>query len=306
MEAATVCNALTIDVEDYFQVNAFRHVIDPDQWDSFPLRVVDNTLRILDWLASWGGRATFFTLGWVADRTPFLVREIAAAGHEIASHGYGHQLIYQIGPQRFREDVRRAKGRLEELCGTPVVGYRAPSYSITDKSLWALDILIEEGYTYDSSIFPVHHDVYGMPGAERFPHQIERPSGSLREFPISTLSVGIGRRQTHLPVGGGGYLRLFPASFLRRAFEHLNRREGQPGVLYFHPWEIDPGQPRIDAGFKSNFRHYLHLDSTLDKLTYLARHLAFAPMGEVLQGRDIIPIIPEVPTAALGGEATWH
>jgi polysaccharide deacetylase family protein (PEP-CTERM system associated) len=306
MAPATIVNALTIDVEDYFQVNAFRHVIDPEQWDSYPLRVVDNTMRVLEWLASWEGRGTFFVLGWVADRAPALVREIAAAGHEIACHGYGHQLIYQIGPQRFREDVRRAKGRLEELCGMPVVGYRAPSYSITEKSLWALDILIEEGFTYDSSIYPVHHDVYGLPGAERFPHRIDRAAGSLQEFPISTLSVGIGRKQVHLPVGGGGYLRLFPAAFLRRAFEHLNRRERQPGVLYFHPWEIDPGQPHIDAGFRSNFRHYLHLDRTLDKLTYLARHLAFAPMGEVLQGQVSLAGLPATPAAALGGEATWH
>jgi polysaccharide deacetylase family protein (PEP-CTERM system associated) len=306
MEEAPLCNALTIDVEDYFQVNAFRHVIDPDQWDSFPLRVVDNTMRVLEWLAAWEGRGTFFILGWVADRAPALVREIAAGGHEIACHGYGHQLIYQIGPQRFREDVRRAKGRLEELCGIPVVGYRAPSYSITKQSLWALDILIEEGFTYDSSIFPVHHDVYGLPEAERFPHRLQRPSGSLLEFPISTLALGMGRRQIHLPVGGGGYLRLFPAPLLRRAFEHINRREGQPGVLYFHPWEIDPGQPHIDAGFKSNFRHYLHLDRTLDKLTYLARHLAFAPMGEILRGQELDPAPLPQPTAALGGEITWH
>lgn len=298
MEVA-IPNALTIDVEDYFQVNAFRHVIDPEQWDAFPLRVVDNTRRVLDWLATWGGRGTFFVLGWVADRAPALVREIAESGHEIACHGYGHQLIYQIGPQRFREDIRRAKRNLEALCGAPVVGYRAPSYSITGNSLWALDILIEEGFTYDSSIYPVHHDVYGMPDAERFPHRIERPSGTLREFPISTLSVGFGRQRMRLPVGGGGYLRLFPAFFLRRAFRHINQCEGQPGVLYFHPWEIDPGQPRIDGGFRSNFRHYLHLDGTLKKLDYLVHRLAFAPMGEVLQGRATSP-------AAFGGGKTWH
>lgn len=189
-------NALSIDVEDYFQVSAFERYVERSQWDSYPLRVVENTGRVIDLLEEFGVKATFFILGWVAQRCPDLVRRIRDAGHEIACHGYGHELVYRIGPERFREDIRRSKAILEELSGVQVRGYRAPSYSITAKSLWALDILVEEGFSYDSSIFPVYHDVYGIPDAPRFPHLIRRQSGEIMEFPLTTYPFRWGKRST--------------------------------------------------------------------------------------------------------------
>jgi polysaccharide deacetylase family protein (PEP-CTERM system associated) len=279
-------NALTIDVEDYFHVAAFRRDIRPAQWDDYPLRVIDNTWRILDWLEGYGLRATFFILGWVARRASGLVREIKGRGHEVACHGFGHQLLYEIGPERARQDIRTAKGILEDICGCAVTAYRAPTYSITNRSLWAFDILIEEGFTCDSSLYPIRHDLYGIPGGRRFPHIIRRPSGSIREFPISTLRLrGVGRHW-HLPVGGGGYLRLLPAPLIVHAFRHINEKEGAPALLYFHPWEIDPDQPRVRTGWKSRFRHYHNLEKTFDKLDYLVQRLHFAPLREVLATVD--------------------
>lgn len=275
-------NALTIDVEDYFQVNAFAGVIRRDQWDTFPLRVGDNTRRILDMLDEFQVKGTFFILGWVAEREPELVREIGRRGHEVACHGYGHELIYGIGPEAFRADVRRAKQLLEDVSGVPVVGYRAPSYSITKKSLWALDILVEEGFQYDSSIFPVYHDTYGMPDAPRFPHVITTAAGAIREFPLTTFPLRLLGKEYRLPIAGGGYLRLLPAAFIGKAFQQLNLQERQPAVLYFHPWEIDPGQPRIRAGFRSRFRHYLNLSATEGKLRHLLKTVQFTPMNTVM------------------------
>jgi polysaccharide deacetylase family protein (PEP-CTERM system associated) len=277
-------NALTIDVEDYFQVTAFERRIARAEWGNYPLRVDRNTRRILDLLAEYGLKGTFFVLGWVAERLPGLVREIRAGGHEIACHGYGHELVYRIGPDRFRSDVRAAKALLEEISGERVDGYRAPSYSITARSPWALDILIEEGFNYDSSIFPIHHDTYGIPDAPRFPHEIQRPAGAIREFPLSTLAVGFGGREWRLPIAGGGYLRLLPAGFIGRGIRRINEREGKPAVLYFHPWEIDPGQPRIRAGLKSRCRHYLNLHGTEGKLRKLFGMVRFGTMREVLDG----------------------
>ncbi len=276
-----VRNALTVDVEDYFQVTAFERVIEPDNWDRYPLRVGDNTRKILQLFERHDVKGTFFVLGWVARRDPDLVREIRRCGHEIACHGYGHQLIYRIGPDAFRQDIRRAKELLEDITGEAVRGYRAPSYSITARSLWALDILIEEGFSYDSSIFPIMHDIYGIPDAPRFPHDIVRPAGTIREFPISTVQHRVFRRDLRLPVGGGGYLRLLPAVWFRRSFLRMNRA-GIPAVLYFHPWEIDPGQPRIKAALRSRFRHYLNLGKMEGRVTELLSTLPFAPMGEVL------------------------
>ncbi len=276
-------NALTIDVEDYFQVNAFAKHVQQDQWDSFPLRVDDNTRRILDLLDTFAIKATFFILGWVAQRLPDLVKEIHHRGHEIACHGYGHELIYQIGPERFRADIRRAKSLLEDQCGVRVCGYRAPSYSITKQSLWALDILVEEGFTYDSSIFPVLHDTYGIPDAERFPHTIQTKFGPLVEFPLTTLPFHLGWKKMRLPIAGGGYLRLLPAELVRWGIARINQQELQPAVLYFHPWEIDPDQPRIKAGLKSRFRHYLNLDKTEGKLRKLLSSLQFGTMSSVLE-----------------------
>lgn len=296
--AVPLRNAFTVDVEDFFQVAAFRHQIDPADWHRYPLRVVDNTLRILDWMDSRGIRGTFFVLGWVARQAPALVREILRRGHEVASHGFGHQLIYEIGPARFREDIRQARTLLEDAGGERVCGYRAPSYSVTARSLWALDILIEEGFSWDSSIYPIVHDLYGIPGARRFPHRIKRPAGEIREFPITTHEWRLGRTRVRIPVGGGGYLRLLPAPWVRRAFEQINRQEGQPAILYVHPWEIDPGQPRVRAPWRSRFRHYLNLHRTLDKLDYLARHLAFAPVRDVLAETAEEPEIEREPADA--------
>ncbi|MBJ6801418.1 XrtA system polysaccharide deacetylase [Geomonas propionica] len=278
-------NALTVDVEDYFQVSAFARYVDRDQWDRYPLRVEENTARVLELFESFGVRATFFILGWVARRCPALVREIRDRGHEISCHGFGHQLVYDIGAERFREDVRSAKALLEDISGCPVRGYRAPSYSITAKSLWALDVLIEEGFEYDSSVFPVYHDIYGLPGAPRFPHLIRREAGVLAEFPLTTYPLQFGGRQFLLPVAGGGYLRLFPAWFLKRCIASINRREGEPAVLYFHPWEIDPSQPRIRAGLRSRFRHYLNLEKTEGKLRCLLSEIPFGTMSEVMGRR---------------------
>lgn len=276
-------NALTIDVEDYFHVNAFARHIRPDEWDSYPLRVEGNTMRILEMLDEFALRATFFVLGWVAERLPALVREIHRRGHEIACHGYGHQLIYTLSPQEFRKDVSRAKKILEDICGERVCGYRAPSYSITNKSLWALDVLVEEGFSYDSSIFPICHDTYGIPGGKRFPHQISTPAGKIQEFPISTFSLNFGGWKSHVPIAGGGYLRFFPAALVEKAIHSINSQEKQPVVVYFHPWEIDPMQPRIRAGFKSRFRHYLNLPRMELKIRYLLNNLRFSTVRDILK-----------------------
>jgi polysaccharide deacetylase family protein (PEP-CTERM system associated) len=278
-------NALTIDVEDYFQVNAFAGIIRQDQWDRYPLRVDANTRRILDMLDRYSIKATFFILGWVAERLPELTKEIQRRGHEVACHGYGHQLIYSIGRKAFREDIRRSKMLLEDQCGESVNGYRAPSYSITGKSLWALDILMEEGLTYDSSIFPVMHDTYGIPDAKRFPHVLQTEAGPLTEFPLTTLPIHFGSKEMRLPIAGGGYLRLFPVELIKWGIERINSKERQPAVLYFHPWEIDPDQPRImEAGLKSRFRHYINLHRTEDKLSHLFNNLQFGTMSSVLNG----------------------
>lgn len=279
-------NCLTIDVEDYFQVNAFAARVHRDQWSSFHLRVDGNTEKILDILDRYSIRATFFVLGWVAERLPALIREIHRRGHEIACHGYWHELIYQIGPERFREDIRRAKILLEDQIGEAVNGYRAPSYSITGRSLWALTILREEGFTYDSSIFPIFHDTYGIPGAQRFPHTITTEAGHLLEFPLTTLALNLGWKRLHLPIAGGGYLRLLPATFIHMGIASINHKERQPAVLYFHPWEIDPDQPRIKAGMRSRFRHYLNLSRTEKKLEYLFSRLPFAPMRAILSSME--------------------
>jgi polysaccharide deacetylase family protein (PEP-CTERM system associated) len=229
-------------------------------------------------------KATFFVLAWVAERAPSVVKEIQRRGHDVACHGYAHELVYRIGPERFRADVRKAKAILEGICGAEVNGYRAPSYSITKQSLWAFDILIEEGFVYDSSIFPIVHDIYGIPDAQRFPHTITRSSGTLREFPMSTVQVRISGAEYRVPISGGGYLRLFPVRLIRTAIQHINRFERQPAVLYFHPWELDPAQPRIEASFRSRFRHYLNLDKTIGKVRHLLENLAFGPMRNVLNG----------------------
>ena len=274
-----IVNAMSVDVEDYFQVSAFDTIVSRASWDTRESRVVQNTDRLLDLFARHGVRATFFVLGWVAERFPALVRDIAARGHEIASHGYHHQLLYTLTPEQFREDVRSAKAALESASGGAVVGYRAPSFSIINSSLWALDVLMEEGYIYDASIFPVHHDRYGIPDAKRHVHRLERPAGPIIEVPASTVRVG----GVNLPIAGGGYFRLLPYAWTRWGIGRVNRVEGQPVVFYVHPWEIDPEQPRFDVGAATRIRHYTGLRSTMPRLERLLNDFAFDSIAGLLK-----------------------
>jgi len=272
-------NALTVDVEDYFHVQAFASVIRRDDWDAYPCRVERNTLRLLELFASRRVQATFFVLGWVAERCPRLVEAIRKAGHRIACHGYAHRVIYEGSESDFRNDVRRAKKTIEDITGIPVTSFRAPSYSITTRTLWALEILGEEGFEYDSSIFPIVHDTYGIPGAPRFPYVKALRSGrQIKEFPPSTLRIF----RRNIPVAGGGYLRLFPYTITAWAIRRLNDTEHQPAMVYLHPWEIDPEQPRISASWLSRFRHYQNLDSTQTKCEKLLDEFSWAPMEDVL------------------------
>ncbi len=272
-------NVMSVDVEDYFQVEAFSSVIAPSTWDGYPARVEHNTRKVLELLARREVRATFFVLGWVAKRWPGLVQEIAAAGHEIASHGMSHQLIYRQSVDVFRQETRDSKKLLEDIVQCPVIGYRAATYSITERSLWALDILAEEGFQYDSSIFPMRHDRYGIPDANPLPHRLTTPGGlSLVEFPISVLRYG----PMKIPVAGGGYFRLFPYGFSRWALDRINKN-GQDFVFYIHPWEVDPAQPRVgEAGILSKFRHYLNLDRCTGRLERLLDDFEFTTMRSSL------------------------
>jgi polysaccharide deacetylase family protein (PEP-CTERM system associated) len=285
-----VVNAMSVDVEDYFQVSAFDRVVSRADWCSFQSRVVQNTHRLLDLFDEAGIRATFFVLGWVADRFPALVRRIASAGHEVASHGYNHQLLYSLTPEQLREDVRSAKSALENTIGAPVVGFRAPSYSVITSSLWALDILIEEGYLYDTSIFPIHHDRYGIPGAPRHLHRIERPHGTLWEMPASTVRLG----RLNVPIAGGGYFRLLPYGWTRWGIRRVNRVEREPVVFYLHPWEIDPEQPRLNVGLPLRVRHYGGLRQTRDRLQRLFKDFRFD---------CVMAILKDSPQAALSSVA---
>jgi polysaccharide deacetylase family protein (PEP-CTERM system associated) len=269
---------MTIDVEDYFHVSAFDGIVPRHRWEWLESRVCPNTDRLLEILAEFNVSGTFFVLGWVAERYPHLVRRIAAAGHEIASHGYGHRLVYDQTPRAFRDDVRRAKWLLEQAAGVRVLGYRAPSYSITAKSLWALDILIEEGYSYDSSIFPIRHDRYGIPLSPRHPFVIDRAAGRLVEAPGSTTTIG----SVNLPIGGGGYFRILPYEWTKWGMARVNRTENKPTIFYLHPWEIDPSQPRLNAGTISRFRHYRNLDVTEQRLRRLLADFQFGRLGDVL------------------------
>lgn len=270
-------NALTIDVEDYFHVSGFEGCVTRSQWDDFPLRVADNTHRLLDILATADVRGTFFVLGWVAERRPDLVKDIRAAGHEVASHGFWHRLIYRQTPAEFRADVRQARDVLQDILGEAVTAYRAPSFSITRASLWALDVLAEEGFLVDSSIYPARHDRYGIPEAPLEPHRVERPAGTLWEFPPPVHRV-LGRPT---PVGGGGWFRLYPYALTRRWLGAINRA-GRPFAAYLHPWEIDPEQPRLSPGRMAAFRHYVGLRRTKGRLTTLLRDFRFGTLSESL------------------------
>jgi polysaccharide deacetylase family protein (PEP-CTERM system associated) len=287
-------NALTIDVEEYFHVSAFESVIRLEDWDRYESRVERNTHRVLDLLDEFKTKGTFFVLGWVAERHPELIRVIHQRGHEVASHGYAHKRIYLQTPEQFRAETRHSKRVVEDIIGEPIMGYRAASYSITAKSLWALEILAEEGFRYDSSIFPIRHDLYGIPGHQRFFHLLNgegrRP---IAEIPLSTVRL----TGVNFPVAGGGYLRIFPYSLNHLAIRHVNRNEAQPVVVYFHPWEIDPGQPRIPGAWLSRFRHYTNLSRMEDKVRSLLANLSFAPIREVYADRL------DPPTLVLSGAA---
>jgi polysaccharide deacetylase family protein (PEP-CTERM system associated) len=263
LEQTRIVNAFSIDVEDWFQVSAFENSIARNTWDSLPLRVERNVHALLELLDQRAVRATFFTLGWIAQRRPAMVRAIHDAGHEVASHGFGHQRVHTLTPGQFREDATRAKRLLEDVCGAAVAGYRAPSFSIGPSTPWAFDTLLEIGHTYSSSVYPVRHDLYGAPDAPRFAYRI-RPE--LLEIPPTTVRM-LGR---NLPAAGGGFFRLLPYSLSRWTVGHVNRTDGRACVFYCHPWEIDPGQPRVThASTRSRLRHYMNLERTFGRLERL-------------------------------------
>jgi polysaccharide deacetylase family protein (PEP-CTERM system associated) len=275
-DATRARNALTVDVEEHFQVAAFEKTISRNRWTEHASRVEANTDRVLGLLASSGVHGTFFVLGWVAERYPALIRRIVADGHELASHGHDHRRVYEFTPAEFRDDVIGTKRLLEDIGGVEVRGYRAPSYSIGERNLWALDILQETGHCYSSSIYPIRHDLYGMPGAPRFPFRL-RP-GAILEIPVTTVMLG-GRT---FPCGGGGYFRLLPYGVFRMALRRVNQRDRQPGLFYFHPWELDPGQPRVaGAPLKSRFRHYVNLGIMRERMERLLADFHWGRMDEV-------------------------
>lgn len=273
-----VVSAFSVDVEDYFHVEAFRGVVEPDDWGSMEQRVEPNTRRLLALLDEFGVQGTFFVLGWVAERRPELVKDILAAGHEVGIHGYDHRPITAMSPPAFREDIRRAKGIVEDITGEAVLGYRAPTYSVVKDTLWALDVMLEEGLRYDSSVFPIVHDRYGIPDAARYPWVEERGGADLVEFPISTVRL-LGR---NLPFVGGGYLRLLPMGYVRWGMRRVTRSEGRPTMLYVHPWEIDPGQPALPVGRLAAYRHYHGLGRVEDRLRRLLREFRFGTVRSVL------------------------
>ncbi len=271
-----VVNAMTVDVEDWFQVQAFAGIIAREAWETLPRRVEANTETFLQMFADAGVKATFFTLGWVADRHPALVRRIVAEGHELASHGYWHQRADGQTPEVFREDVGHARQVLQDVGGVAVRGYRAPTFSINGRNPWAFDILADEGYSYSSSLFPIKHDLYGVPDAPRFAHRVS--GGRLMEIPMTTVRAG-GR---NLPCSGGGYFRLFPYEFFRAGLRRFNKHDGAPGVFYTHPWEIDAGQPRVsNAPMMSKFRHYVNLSRTQARIGRLLSDFAWDRMDRV-------------------------
>ena len=292
MPAPAITNALTIDVEDYFQVSALAPYIARSRWEQQECRVERNVERILQMLARHGVRATFFTLGWIAERYPRLVRSIVAQGHELASHGHGHERVSDLDRTAFRQDVERAKKLLEDLSGREVKGYRAPSFSIGRANLWALDVLAATGHRYSSSIYPIVHDHYGMPDAPRFAHRV---AAGLIEIPATTVRL----RGRNLPSGGGGYFRLLPYAASRWLIRRVNDADGQSAVFYFHPWEIDPAQPRVPGtDAKTRFRHYVNLGRTEGRLERLLGDFRWGRMDEVFLAA---PAVSPTPAAALPG-----
>ncbi|MCG7992584.1 MAG: DUF3473 domain-containing protein [Candidatus Thiodiazotropha lotti] len=273
-------NAITVDVEDYYQVSAFNKQITKAEWESYESRVYDNTHRILKIFDDSNIKGTFFVLGWVAERNKKLINEISELGYEVACHGYSHDLVYNQTPETFLEETKQSKAIIEDIIGRPIKGYRAASYSITEKSLWALDILTECGFSYDSSIFPIMHDRYGIPGAKTMPHRLKTEKGNeIIEFPLST--VGVAKRR--LPVSGGGYFRLFPYWLSKAGLNRVNRNDQMPFIFYMHPWEIDEGQPKIKSSRLSEFRHYNNIDKFESRLLKLIRDFEFSTVSDVLQ-----------------------
>lgn len=272
---AQITNAMTVDVEDYFHVSAFEQHIAREDWGEYPTRVERNIDTVLELLNKSGTKATFFMLGWVAERFPHLARRVVADGHELASHGFSHVRVTQQSPAEFKEDISRTKRLLEDVAGVEVKGFRAASFSIGADNLWALETLAESGYKYSSSIYPVRHDLYGMPEASRFAFQVH---DKLLEIPITTVRVF----SRNWPCGGGGYFRLYPYVLFRAGLRHVNETEGQPAVFYFHPWEVDPDQPRQNGvGLKTRFRHYLNLHRTTSRLERLLDDFMWDRMDRV-------------------------
>ncbi len=271
-------NVISVDVEDYFHPTEVHAVHAVDTWDTLPSRVADATHRALDLLARHDTKATMFVLGWVAKKFPSLIREIAAAGHEIACHSYYHRLVYELSPEEFRRDTKLALDAISDACGARPTAYRAPSYSIVKDSLWALEILVELGFTHDSSIYPVAHDRYGIPDSPRAPYSIETPAGPITEIPIAAVKLSASRVA---PVGGGGYLRMLPYAYTAAGIRRLNEVDQLPACMYFHPWELDSAQPRIATGFVSNLRSYLGLSSMPAKLDRLLGEFEFSTIADV-------------------------
>ena len=269
-------HVFSVDLEEYFQVAAFEKHVPRDSWSDRPERVVKSTDRLLELLGEHGVRATFFTLGWIAERHPGLVRRVAEAGHEIASHGWWHRRINRCTPDELRAEAVESRRILEEVAGRRVYGYRAPSFSLVPGTEWAFDVLIEAGYAYDSSVFPVHRGDYGYPGADPEPHYVDRPGGRILEIPLTTTTLGGWR----VPAAGGGYFRLLPYGLTRRAFDR-RVSEGRPGMFYIHPWELDPGQPRLDVAWPTRVRHYGGLERTLPRLRRLLGAYRFGPVEQV-------------------------
>lgn len=272
-------NAFTVDVEDFYQVSAFENFIPRSDWENYPQRILESLPRLLDLTAEHSVHGTFFILGWQAEKHPELVQNIAHAGHEIGFHSFSHSLIYNMTPDALRDELRRGKKLLEDITGQKVEAFRAPSFSITKKSLWALDVLTEEGFRYDSSIFPIYHDRYGIPDAPREIHPLRTSCGTLWEFPPSAAAMG----SVNLPVSGGGYFRLYPYAFTRHFLTKINALEKRPFIFYVHPWEVDPEQPRLPFGSRATqFRHRVGLGRNLAKLHKLLRDFSFCTLSEAV------------------------
>jgi polysaccharide deacetylase family protein (PEP-CTERM system associated) len=288
----SMLNALTVDLEEYFHPTEVQTSAGMDQWAVLPSRLADQTNLILDLLDRRTVRATFFVLGWVARHHPAIIRQIVSRGHEIGCHSYAHKLVYNLTHQQFRQDTNQAVAAIEDACGVTTRTYRAPSYSITEKSLWALEILVECGFTHDSSIYPISHDRYGIPGFPRHCHKVQTPAGPITEIPIATVELSTGKVA---PVGGGAYLRLLPYSYTAAGIRRINHQENEPACIYFHPWELDPHQPRMARGFIPQLRTYAGLKSMAGKIDHLLRDFSFSSICAVYPAQQ--PLLKTACTA---------